>query len=191
MIPIPPAMSRTLRRVRRAPVSAPYGPSTKTRVPDRDALERGRRQSPSSLTVIRSHSPLGADEIENGWPRHQPSRVRKRQTKYWPDADGEPVEIAPGQVDRDDARRLADDVRDAQPVAQRQPDRLAEPEDQDSPAATTYSATQYSRGDRVVGEVGPDDELVEERQRDRQVGVQVEAVPRSRTTGARAPRASS
>ena len=42
-------------------------------------------QSPSSLIVIRSQDPLGADEIENGWPRHQPSRVRNRQTKYWPE----------------------------------------------------------------------------------------------------------
>ena len=83
-MPIPPAMNRTLWRVRRAPVSAPYGPSMKTRVPigiPRSAVD----QSPSSLIVIRSQAPLGADEIENGCARHQPSRVRNRHTKNWPD----------------------------------------------------------------------------------------------------------
>ena len=84
VMPIPPAMSRTLGRVRRAPVRTPYGPSTKTCVPT-ETRWSAFDQSPSSLIVIRSHWPLGADEIENGWPRHQPSRVRNRQTKYWPD----------------------------------------------------------------------------------------------------------
>ena len=56
----------------------------KTRVP----IERpwsAFDQSPSSLIVIRSQEPFGADEIEKGWARHQPSRVRNRQTKYWPE----------------------------------------------------------------------------------------------------------
>ena len=39
VMPIPPATSRTRERVRRAPVSAPYGPSTKTRRADREPLE--------------------------------------------------------------------------------------------------------------------------------------------------------
>ncbi len=83
-MPIPPAMNSTLWRVRRAPVSAPYGPSMNTRVPIgicRIALD----QSPSSLIVMRSQAPFGADEIENGCARHQPSRVRNRQLKNWPE----------------------------------------------------------------------------------------------------------
>ena len=57
--------------------------------------------------------------------------------------------------------------------------------------ARTYSPIQYRRADRVVGEVGPDHQLVRERQGDRQIGVQVDPVPAARTTGAHEPRASS
>ena len=52
-----------------------------------------RLSSPRSLTVKRSQRPFGADEIENGWARHHPSRVRNRITKYWPDRSGEAVEV--------------------------------------------------------------------------------------------------
>ena len=94
-------------------------------------------QSPSSLIVMRSHAPLGADEIENGCARHQPSRVRNRHTKYWPERTASWSRSRPGHVDRDDPGRLGDDVRDAQPVAQRQPDRLADAEDEDEADRST------------------------------------------------------
>ena len=52
----------------------------------RPRIARIRRlSSPRSLTVNRSQRPFGADEIEYGWARHHPSRVRNRITKYWPD----------------------------------------------------------------------------------------------------------
>ena len=86
-MPMPPAMSVTLRRERRAPVRIPYGPSTNTAVPIGIRWKRAL-SSPSAFTVILSHRPLGADESENGWLRHQPSRVRNRNTKYWPDRTG-------------------------------------------------------------------------------------------------------
>ena len=126
---MPPAISVTARRVRRAPVRTPYGPSTKTRVP----TARCRicpLSSPSSLTVNRSQRPLGADEIEYGWARHQPSRVRKRSMKYWPERTAQPVEVAALEVERYDAGRLVDDARDAQPMAHRGHHRLADAERQ-------------------------------------------------------------
>jgi hypothetical protein len=92
-------------------------------------------------------------------------------------ADRQLVEIATRQVDRHDTGSLADDVRDAQAVAQRCADRLAEPEDQDGRAGKDIQPDPVQAGHRVVGEVGPDHELVRERQGDREIGVQVDPVP--------------
>ena len=119
-IPTPPATSRTFGRVRRAPVRTPYGPSRIDAGPDRrTCCRRPPLQSPRSLTVKRRKRPFGAADRENGWARHQPSGVRRRSRKYWPGADGKPVEVAPGHVDGDDAGRLHDDVGDGESMAQR------------------------------------------------------------------------
>src|SRR4051812_50105476 len=65
-MPTPPATSSTSRRVRRAAVSAPYGPSASSRVP---GSSRGRRvlPSPSVFTVRRRWFGAGGADRENGW----------------------------------------------------------------------------------------------------------------------------
>ena len=177
MIPIPPAMSRTLWRVRRAPVRTPYGPSMKTRVPigiPRSAVD----QSPSSLIVIRSQAPFGR--------RRDRERVRPPPAvagqepphEVLAGADRQLVEVASGHVDREDAGRLVDDGRHAQPVAHGLPDRLADPEDEHERGGRHVQRDPVADRDRVVDEVGADEQLVEEPEGDREIGVQVEAVPR-------------
>ena len=92
-------------------------------------------------------------------------------------SDRQPVEVASGQVDRDDSGSLPDDVGDPQSVAQRGPDRLPEPEDEDGRDGQDIQPDPVQAGHRIVGEVGPDHELMGEGQGDGQVGVQVDPVP--------------
>src|SRR5664280_2098733 len=50
------------------------------------------------------------------------------QTEPLPSPDGETIQVAAGEVDRDDAGSFLDNVCDAHPMAHRYCDRLAEPE---------------------------------------------------------------
>ena len=174
---MPPAMSRTFGpRPTRAGQDA-VGTLDEDARPDRHALE-GPDQSPSSLIVIRSQAPLGADEIENGMGAPPAVAGQEPPHEVLAGPDRELVEVAPGDVDREDAGALLDDVRDAQPMPRGQPDRLADAEDEDERGGDDVERDPVADRDRVVDEVGADEDLVEEAERDREVGVEVEPVPR-------------
>ena len=87
------------------------------------------------------------------------------------------IEVSSREVDRDDAWAFGDDVRNAQPVVQRGRDRLAHPEREDQDDHRRVQQDPVGAGERVVHEIGADDELVRRPEHDRQVCVQVEAVP--------------
>ena len=94
---------------------------------------------------MRSRRPSGAAESENGCASSQWPRARKRQRSDWPAQRAQPVEIAPADLDRDDARRLLDDALDAQAVAQRARDGQQHPEGDEHRTVAAYSAHQYAR----------------------------------------------
>ena len=83
--------------------------------------------------------------------------------------------MKPGEVDV----RFPDQiiVRDAQPVAPRDQDRLPEAEHHDERRGDHVHRDPVHRRDLVMEEVGPRPQLVEEGQGDRQVGVDVEPEP--------------
>ena len=189
-MPIPPATSSTRERVRRAPVSAPYGPSMSTPACRPQLLEAVRvvaeilDRDPQPRAVGR-----GRDRERMAPPPTVPGE--EPADEVLPGTDREPVEVATGQVDRHDAGSFADDVRHAQTVAQRQPDRLAEPEDEDRPrwpGRTARSSTGGRRGRRRSRPRRRAGGRTSGRRPDRRTGGS-RATPR--TTGAHAPRASS
>ena len=68
--PTPPAIRSTFRRVRRAAVIAPYGPSGKTQVPGLSSCTLAL-PLPRFLTVSRRCVLVGGADSENGWADRQ------------------------------------------------------------------------------------------------------------------------
>ena len=68
--------------------------------------------------MIRSDRPSGAAESENGWRRPDPVPVEEPPEEELPRLGVQPVEPAPDDAHRDDARALVDHLRHAQPVAE-------------------------------------------------------------------------
>ena len=175
VIPTPPAISATRGRRRAAAVKAPCGPSKITRVPGGIALSP---KSPTCLTVIRSRCPSGAAESEYGCDCHQCSRVRKRQEKNWPARAFEVLEPGAADLQRDDARRLLDHPLDPQPVARVAPGGHADPEHDDGRQRAEVERLPVGARGRVAHELAPGRDLVAEGERDREVRVEVDEVPR-------------
>src|SRR4051794_8609282 len=118
VMPTPLAIRRTLRLVRRAEVTTPYGPSVITHVPT-GRLWRVRVPSPSALTVRRSVVPVGR--------RRQGERMRVQPVVRCEQAPAEElsrlglqlVQVLTLDDDRDDAGGLRPHLGDTQPVANR------------------------------------------------------------------------
>ena len=174
-MPTPPAISATRGRRRAAAVNAPCGPSKITRVPGGIALSP---KSPTCLTVIRSRRPSGAAESEYGCDCHQCSRVRKRHEKNWParafscSSRAPPIssETTPGasSITRSTRSRWRALRQRGHP----------EPEQHDGGERRDVQALPVGAGGRVADELAPGGDLVAEGERDRQVRVEVDEVPR-------------
>ena len=146
--PAPISSSRSLRRG--VGGEGAVGPSIATRVPGRSRA-RPPLWSPRSLTVMRSWSPAGAADSEYGCACHHSPRRRKRHWKNWPPATGSRSSRRPAQHDRDDARALGRDGDDPHAVAQRAPERQADPrgdDDAERRRATAPSTTRARRDAR-------------------------------------------
>ena len=85
--------------------------------------------------------------------------------------DGELVEVAPGDVDREDPGSFLDHIRDPQSMPRGHPDRLADAEDEDECGGDDVERDPVADRDGVVDEVRPDEDLVQEAERDREIRV--------------------
>src|SRR5665647_3870531 len=94
-----------------------------------------------------------------------------------PGARGEAVELPSGDVDRDDVWAFSTDLGDAEAVAPREHDGLPQAEHENQHHDRYVEPYPVHLGDRVTDEVGADDELVHKCKRNRQVCIQVDAVP--------------
>src|SRR4051794_9816583 len=143
--------------------------------PDLEAVE-ARRVVTQGLDR-EAHPPavrLRRDRVRMGAP---PAGGQEPNDEVLACPDLEPIEVLTRQVDRDDARRLLDDVRDAEPMSDVDEDGRTEPEGQQGPDHRDVQGDPIPPCERVVDEVGTDDELVGESEGDRQVGVEMDPVP--------------
>ena len=127
---------------------------------------------------MRSRRPSGAAESENGCASHQRSRVRKRQVKNWPARAFSRSEAAALDLDR---RRRPAPPRARAPRAARARRRArpaAEPEADERAERGDVERGPVGAGGGIADEVGAGRELVAERERDAEVGVEVDEVPR-------------
>ena len=105
-------------------------------------------------------------------------RVEEPPDEELPRGDGEPVEAAAGHHDRHDLVALADDVDDAQPVAQGPVQRNADPPDQNRAGRGAPERPPVDRGDGGRHELLAGPELVRQGETDAEVRIQVQQVPR-------------
>jgi hypothetical protein len=115
VIPTPPAISRVPGRVRCSEVNAPYGPSTKARLPT-GTFRRPALVLPAAFAVRRS--PCAVRRRRQGEGVGQPPVVVSGEP---PDAElarpgREFVEVSAGDVHGDHVVRLRHHGRDAEPV---------------------------------------------------------------------------
>ena len=90
----------------------------------------------------------------------------------------QPVEVATGHVDADDPGPLVDDVGDPKLMTHGRRDGVADAEDEHEPDRDQVEPDPVQRRDLVVHEVGADEELMQEPERDREIGIEMDAVPR-------------
>ena len=160
-----------------APVRTPYGPSRRTRVPtgamaasravvaelldgepEPDAVRAPTRSRTDGPATSRRGSGSGARSTGRSGPRGARGRGPSRYS-----------ETTPGASATTPATRKA--------MAQRGRERRAEAEREHERGGRGRTARSSSRGDGSWMKSAPDEQLVQEREGDRQVGVEVEPVP--------------
>ena len=153
-----------------ASVKTPNGPSATTRVPTGVAPARAcsRRRA---FTVIRSESPSGAAESENGCAFAQRPRREEAPEEELAGVCVQPVEPAPGDPERDDARAfLARRPRRAGGSAGRATSGSADPEHDEQHERRDVERAPVVGRDRVQHELVAGRDLVEPGERDPGVG---------------------
>ena len=121
---------------------------------------------------------VGAADNENGWAFHHRSRGEEPPQEELPRLRAELIEPAAAQIDRHDARRLVRTSRTRKSCrALNHTGRPDPPREQRAEHGDVERDPPHTR-DAVAAEVGADRELMRERERDREVRVQVDRVPR-------------
>ena len=176
-MPMPPAISSAFSRRRTA-----LGEDAERPLGD-DARARPRARasrpvwSPSALTVMRSDSPSGAAESENGCAVHQRRRSRKRQRKNCPACARSRSSLRPVIRSETTPGPFGHDLGDAQPVPQRAAERHEHAEDDEHDERGDVERAPVVGGGAVEDELVAGRDLVEPRERDACVRQQVHDVP--------------
>src|SRR5437764_6251364 len=87
------------------------------------------------------------------------------------------LEVATLDVNRDDTRRLGDDLRDRQIVAEAEPERGADTKRKNAQHEGHIQTDPVPDGHEVITEVGANRQLVAERERNRKVRVEMQESP--------------
>ena len=165
------------------------GPFGQHRASPAAALRSAALCSPAILTVMRSRPGPGAADSEYGLAAHQRSRVRNRQRKNWPGSAPSSSRCCPVMYTETTSAALAAHLEHPHPVPERGADRRDHAGTRAAaPRRRCTAPTTAQRALGVVDEVGAGGELVAERQGDRQIGVEVDEVPRLVATAGAARR---
>ena len=127
VMPMPPAISSTLRRLRRAAVIAPYGPSATTRAPGR---EPGQRRAVLAEVLDRDPQPVRAwtpPTASTGWRPTTGRGSGSASRKNWPASARSSSRCRPVTTTETTPGRLGHDLLHPQPVPDGLADRGEEP----------------------------------------------------------------
>src|SRR6202521_921015 len=149
---------------------------------DRDPRARVEPLQPAAIVADALDGEAEKAVVERSRERERvgpPPAVARQETppEILAGARLELTQLAAGDIERNHARGLGNDLRHAQLVAKAHPQRMTDAEGEEAEANRHVQSNPVPAGNGVIGEVGPDRQLVSEGEGNRQVGVEVQKPP--------------